>query len=203
MVDKRYGDWNFETTAKADRAPRRGGGSKKGGGGILEFLLILIVAFVLVFGFVRPFVVEAFYIPSGSMIPTLEIGDRVLVNKFIYRFEEPERGDVIVFESVEPKPDGSRDDLIKRVVAVEGDEVAVRDGTLFINGGPQDEPYVNGEFPDASFFGPTVIPDGRVFAMGDNRSNSRDSRFFGPVPVESIEGEAFVVFWPPSRISFL
>ena len=200
MVDKRYEDWDFDTTVKADRAPR---GRGKKGGGLLEFLLILIVAFALVFGFVRPFVVEAFYIPSGSMIPTLEVGDRVLVNKFIYRFEEPERGDVIVFKSVEPKPDGSRDDLIKRVVAVAGDEVAVRDGTLFVNGEPQDEPYVNGEFPDASFFGPTVIPDGRVFAMGDNRSNSRDSRFFGPVPVENIEGEAFVVFWPPSRITFL
>ena len=202
MADKRYGEWDFDTTGKAPRAPRSGG-RKKSGGGLLEFLLILIVAFALVFGFVRPFVVEAFYIPSGSMIPTLEVGDRVLVNKFIYRFEEPERGDVIVFESVEPKPDGSRDDLIKRIVAVEGDELSVQDGTLFVNGEPQDDSYVNGEFPDSSFFGPTVIPDGHVFAMGDNRSNSRDSRVFGPVPVENIEGEAFIVFWPLSRISFL
>ncbi|CAA9489653.1 MAG: Signal peptidase I [uncultured Rubrobacteraceae bacterium] len=201
MGEKRYEDWNFDTTVKADRAPR--GGRKKHGGGLLEFLLILIVAFALVFGFVRPFVVEAFYIPSGSMIPTLEVGDRVLVNKFIYRFEEPERGDVIVFESVEPNPDGSRDDLIKRVVAVGGDEVAVRDGELFINGEVQNEPFVNDEFPDASFFGPTVIPEGRIFAMGDNRSNSRDSRFFGPVPIENIEGEAFIVFWPLSRIGLL
>lgn len=201
MVEKRHEDWNFDTTVRAERAPR--GRRKKGGGGVLEFLLILIVAFALVFGFVRPFVVEAFYIPSESMTHTLEIGDRVLVNKFIYRFEEPERGDVIVFESVEPKPDGSRDDLIKRVVAVEGDEVAVRDGELSINGEPQNEPYVNGDFPDASFFGPTVIPEGRIFAMGDNRSNSRDSRFFGPVPVENIEGEAFIVFWPLSRIGLL
>ena len=201
MVEKRHEDWNFDTTVRAERAPR--GRRKKSGGGLLEFLLILVVAFALVFGFVRPFVVEAFYIPSGSMIPTLEIGDRVLVNKFIYRFEEPERGDVIVFESVEPNPDGSRDDLIKRVVAVGGDEVAVRDGELSINGEPQNEPYVNGEFPDASFFGPTVIPEGRIFAMGDNRSNSRDSRFFGPVPVENIEGEAFIVFWPLSRIGLL
>jgi signal peptidase I len=200
MVDKRYEDWNFETAGKPVRESR---GKGKKGGGLLEFLFILIGAFALVFGFVRPFVVEAFYIPSGSMIPTLEVGDRVLVNKFIYRFEEPERGDVVVFESVEPNEDGSRDDLIKRVVAVGGDEVAVRDGTLFINGEPQDEPYVNGEFPDASFFGPTVIPEGHVFAMGDNRSNSRDSRFFGPVPVENIEGEAFVVFWPLSRIGLL
>lgn len=200
MAEKRYEDWNFDTTAKADRAPR---GQGKKGGGLLEFLFILIVAFAFVFGFVRPFVVEAFYIPSGSMIPTLEIGDRVLVNKFIYRFKEPERGDVIVFRSVEPNQDGSTDDLIKRVVAVGGDEVAVRDGTLLVNGKPQNEPYVNGEFPDTSFFGPTVIPAGKVFAMGDNRSNSRDSRFFGPVPVGNIEGEAFVVFWPLSRTGLL
>ena len=202
MADKRYEEWDFETTGKASRAPRSGVG-KKSGGGLLEFLFILIVAFALVFGFIRPFVVEAFYIPSGSMIPTLEVGDRVLVNKFIYRFEEPEKGDVVVFESVEPKPDGSRDDLIKRIVAVEGDEISVQDGTLFVNGEPQDEPFVNGEFPDSSFFGPTVIPDGHIFAMGDNRSNSRDSRVFGPVPVENIEGEAFIVFWPLSRISLL
>ena len=201
MVERRYEDWNFETAGKPARTPR--GGGRKKGGGLLEFLLILIVAFALVFGFVRPFVVEAFYIPSGSMIPTLEVGDRVLVNKFIYRFEDPERGDVVVFESVEPNADGSRDDLIKRVVAVEGDEVAVREGTLFVNGQPQDDSYVNDEFPDTSFFGPTVIPEDHIFAMGDNRSNSRDSRFFGPVPAENIEGEAFIVFWPLSRLGLL
>ena len=202
MAEKRYDEWDFDTTVKSGGREPRGRGKRRGGG-LLEFLLILIVAFALVFGFVRPFVVEAFYIPSGSMIPTLLVGDRVLVNKFIYRFEEPERGDVVVFESVEPNPDGTRDDLIKRVVAVGGDEVAVRDGVLSINGEPQNEPYVNDRFPDSSFFGPTVIPEGHIFAMGDNRSNSRDSRFFGPVPFENIEGEAFVVFWPPSRIGLL
>src|SRR4028118_2439062 len=96
----------------------------KKGGGFLEFLVILLVAFTLVFGFVRPFVLEAFYIPSESMVPKLLVGDRVFVNKFVYRFWEPERGDIIVFQSVE----GGEDDLIQRVVAVPGDSVRLFTG---------------------------------------------------------------------------
>src|SRR5436305_9901213 len=101
---------------------------KSSTGGVWEFLVILVVTFALVFGFVRPFVVEAFYIPSESMVPTLEISDRVFVNKFIYRFHEPERGDIVVFKSVEGSVEGGQEDLIKRVVGVAGDEVSVRDG---------------------------------------------------------------------------
>ncbi len=180
-------------TAPEDRYGRR---SPKKSGGLLEFLVILLVSFALVFGFVRPFVVEAFRIPSESMVPTLEIGDRLFVNKFIYRFTDPERGDVVVFKSVE----GGEEELIKRVVAVPGDTVEVRDGVLYVNGEPQVDPYVNREFLDRSYYGPKTVPEGHVFAMGDNRANSRDSRFFGPVPYENIEGEAFLLFWPLDRI---
>ena len=165
----------------------------------MEFLVILAVAFVLVFGFVRPFVLEAFRIPSESMVPTLLVGDRVFVNKFIYRFTEPERGDVVVFESV----NGREEDLIKRVVGVAGDEVEVRNGTLLVNGEAREEPYLNRGIPDDSFFGPTRLSEGEVFVMGDNRANSADSRVFGPVPLENIEGEAFAFFWPPARIGVL
>ena len=172
---------------------------KKGGGGFLEFLIILVVAFALVFGVVRPFIIEAFWIPSESMVPTLEVGDRVLVNKFIYRFTEPEPGQVVVFKSV----DNPNEDLIKRVVGLPGDEIAVRDGTLFVNGESQKEPYVNKAVPDNSFYSPTKVPEGNVFVMGDNRTNSADSRFFGPLPKENIEGEAFLRFWPPGRIGLL
>jgi signal peptidase I len=190
----------FDTTiSRRARRERRSNDSKKGGGGVLEFLIILVVSFVLVFGFVRPFVVEAFWIPSASMVPTLKYGDRVLVNKFIYRFTEPERGDVIVFKSVQ----GDDQDLIKRVVGVPGDEITVRGGRLFVNGEPQREPYVNKKFPDRSFYAPTTVPKDHVFAMGDNRANSQDSRVFGPVPKENIEGEAFLRFWPPGRIGLL
>jgi signal peptidase I len=225
-----YDDQQFDTISRRSRRERRRErrrGSGKGGG-VVEFLLILLVSFVLVFGFVRPFVVEAFYIPSESMVPTLRVGDRVLVNKFIYRFSEPERGDIIVFQSVEGGPlppqqnpvaqavdyvrtlfgagssrEAPREDLIKRVVGVEGDKIAVRNGTLYVNGEPQKERYVNKRFPDRSTSAPVTVPEDHVFAMGDNRANSRDSRFFGPVPMENIEGEAFLRFWPLDRIGLL
>jgi signal peptidase I len=172
----------------------------KKGGGFLEFLVILLVAFTLVFGFVRPFVLEAFYIPSESMVPTLLVGDRVFVNKFVYRFWEPERGDIVVFRSVE----GDGQDLIKRVVGAPGDRVAIINGVLHVNGEPQEESYVRDGRPlDEGVYSRTRLSEGEVFVMGDNRANSRDSRFFGPVSVENIEGEAFVIFWPPWRIGLL
>src|ERR671921_1503652 len=192
--EKRLRDQDSEkgATSETPRTPKKAGG-------LVEFLVILAVAFVLVFGFVRPFVLESFRIPSESMVPTLEVGDRVFVNKFIYRFTEPERGDIVVFESV----NGGEEDLIKRVVGVPGDEVEVRSGTLLVNGEPQNEPYLNREIPDDSFFGPSRLSEGEVFVMGDNRANSADSRVFGPLPVENIEGEAFMRFWPPTRIGTL
>ncbi|MEJ7842255.1 MAG: signal peptidase I [Rubrobacter sp.] len=185
-----YEDDHFQTSGEERRT------TKKKGGGVVEYLVILLVSFALVFGFVRPFVVEAFWIPSGSMIPTLQINDRVLVNKFIYRFTEPKPGDVVVFSSV----DDRNTDLIKRVVAVAGDRVSVRTGRLFVDGKPQKEPFTNKKFPDRSFSAPITVPKGHVFVMGDNRANSSDSRVFGPLPKENIEGEAFLRFWPLGRI---
>jgi signal peptidase I len=175
------------------RAERR-----KKGGGLAGFVLTLIVAFVLVFGVVQPFIVQAFRIPSESMVPTLEVGDRVLANKFIYRFTEPERGDIVVFDSVE-----NDDTLIKRVVGVEGDEIRVQGGLLFVNGETQEEPYLNEEEPFRGYYGPLTVPEGHVFVMGDNRGNSADSRVFGPVPLDNIKGEAFMRFWPISKLGGL
>jgi signal peptidase I len=197
MTEKRFYEKGSETGTKSKN--HRWRRSSKERGSLLEFLIILLVAFALVFGLVRPFIVEAFYIPSESMMPTLEVGDRVFVNKFIYRIAEPERDDIVVFESIE----GSEQDLIKRVVAVPGDTVAVQNGVLFVNGQLQEEPYVNDAFPDGSFFGPTTVPEDSVFVMGDNRGNSRDSRFFGPVSISNVEGEAFLTFWPPSHVDLL
>ena len=176
---------------------------RRRGGGLVEFLVILLIAFALVFGFIRPFIVEAFWIPSQSMVPTLQVGDRVFVNKFIYRFDEPQRGDIIVFKSVEGSTEGGQEDLIKRVVGLPGDEISVQDGVLFANGEPQEEPYVNRQSADSSSFGPAVVPKGEVFVMGDNRAGSLDSRYFGPVPLENIEGEAFLIFWSPGHIKLI
>ena len=164
--------------------------------GFVELFATIIIAFGLVFGFVRPFVVEAYRIPTGSMIPTLEIGDRVLANKFTLHLWDPERGDIVVFDSIE----GGEDALIKRVVGVAGDEIRVQGGILFVNGEWQEEPYVNNESPDGGFYGPTTVPEGHVFVMGDNRANSGDSRVFGPVPLDYVKGEAFLRFWPAYKL---
>lgn len=185
--------------SKSRRKRRRQRRIKKGRAGLRELLITIAVAFALIFGFVRPFVVQPFWIPSESMLPTLEVGDRLFVNKFVYRFWEPERGDIVVFDDVE----GGEDELIKRVVAVPGDRVRIFNGELKLNGEFQEEPYVKAQFPNGSVYGPERVPKGHVFVMGDNRGNSRDSRFVGPVPIENIQGEAFLRFWPPSRIGTL
>jgi signal peptidase I len=192
---KRFG----ERFTKRWRDSRRERQRKKGRSGLRDLFITLLVAFVLVFGVVRPFIVAAYWVPTESMVPTLLVGDRVFANKFIYRFAEPERGDIVVFEDVV----GGEDDLIKRVVAVAGDRVRVVNGVLKVNRETQGEPYVKPQFPDGSVYGPEKVPEGYVFVMGDNRGNSADSRVFGLLPVENIEGEAFVRFWPPSRIGLL
>ncbi len=192
---KRFGE-KFTKRWRDSRRERR---RKKGRSGLRDLFVTLLVAFVLVFGVVRPFIVAAYWVPTESMVPTLLVGDRVFANKFIYRFAEPERGDIVVFEDVE----GGEEDLIKRVVAVAGDRVRVVNGVLKVNGETQGEPYVQPQLPDGSVYGPERPPEGYVFVMGDNRGNSADSRVFGLLPIENVEGEAFVRFWPPSRIGLL
>lgn len=166
-------------------------------GSLLEVVLIVGAAFVLAL-LIQQFVVKPFYIPSESMEPTLVKGDRVLVNRFVYRFREPERGDVIVFHP----PIAPDEDYIKRVAAVGGDTVAVKDGRLFVNGEPQEEPYLKESYIEGAFPEETV-PEGYVFAMGDNRNRSGDSRVFGPVRLQSILGEGFLIYWPPGKIGGL
>ena len=167
-------------------------------GSVVGLLLSLLAALTVVVGFIRPFVVEAFYVPSESMVPTLEVGDRVLVNKFIYHFTEPERGHIVVFEV--KTASGTEEHLVKRVVGLPGDEIAVREGVLLVNGVPQKEPYLNPALPDQSSFGPIEVPPVHVFVMGDNRSRSADSRFIGPVPETEIAGKVILRVWPPNRL---
>jgi len=157
---------------------------------------------------IRTFGVQAFKIPSGSMLPTLQIGDHILVNKFIYGprlevpltqwslgqlpgFREPRAGDIVVF--IYPR---ERDkDFIKRIVAVGGQTVQGRDNALMVDGKRVDDPHAHYEKRDHVDFGPVQVPAGHVFVMGDNRDESFDSRFWGPVPIQDIKGLAMVIYW--------
>jgi signal peptidase I len=150
---------------------------------------------------IQAFLVQAFYIPSSSMEPTLEVGDRVLVNKLSYDLHDVNRGDLVVFE----RPDGTEGDikdLIKRVIGLPGETVEIRDGTVVIDGRVLDEPYLAEEEILAEF-APVEVPEDHVFVMGDNRDDSRDSRIFGPIPADSIVGRAFVRVWPPTSVGTL
>jgi signal peptidase I len=157
----------------------------------------LIVALV-----VTKFLIQAFFIPSASMFPTLAVDDRVLVNKLSYDLHEVNRGDLVVFERPASEADSDVKDLIKRVVALEGDTVESIDGRLVVNGEPLDEPYV-ATGAETSGVDTQTIPPGHVFVMGDNREDSRDSRFFGPLDEELIIGRAFVKVWPLTDIGLL
>ena len=169
----------------------------------------LIVAILLAL-FVRTFVVQAFKIPSGSMIPTLQIGDHILVNKFIYGIRlpfthivlipvrTPRRGDVIVFRF----PKDEEKDFIKRVIGVPGDTVQVKNKTLFVNGQKQSESYAAYDrsfsphgMPERDNFGPVLVPEDAYFVMGDNRDHSLDSRFWGFVDFSKVKGKAFLIYW--------
>jgi signal peptidase I len=163
---------------------------------LVELPVLLLVSFALVFGFVRPVIAAPFYVGSESMVPTLEVWDRVLINKLAYDLDEPERGDIVLFRS----PEGGEDPLIKRVVGLPGDTIEVRHDRLHVNGKLQREPYVNDEYREHQApYGPQQVPPDHVFVMGDNRGNSQDSRVFGPVPQENLIGEALFRFWPPGR----
>jgi signal peptidase I len=162
---------------------------------------------VLLALFIRTFVVQAFKIPSGSMKDTLLIGDHILVNKFAYgidipflhipliKGETPQRGDIIVFKY----PGNPDKDYIKRVVAVAGDVVSVRDKQLYVNQQPMREDYII--HTDTAFqpvrddFGPVQVPEHKLFMMGDNRDNSSDSRFWGFLDLEAVRGKAFLIYW--------
>ena len=199
------------------RAAEGPGQRKRGLAAVAETWGLVILALLLAF-VIKTFLVQAFYIPSGSMIPTLEVGDRVLVEKVSYRFRAPERGEIIVFQR--PGAERARSgvsgqlrsfleglglaqpdadiDLIKRVIGLPGETVSVDAGVVKINGTPLEEDYAR---PESRTFPPTVVPDGELFMMGDNRMNSQDSRFpeLGTIPLDNVVGRAMVILWPPGR----
>ncbi len=168
---------------------------------VLSWVWVLVTAALLAF-LMRTFVVAAFYIPSESMAPTLEVGDRLLVAKFSYRFGSPSPGDVVVFKTPPSLRPAQTSELIKRVVAVGGQMIEAQDGQLVVDGRPLKEEYLPSDVR-TSDFAPVHVPAGYVFVMGDNRSASQDSRSFGAVPQSEIVGRALVRFWPPSRLGGL
>lgn len=171
---------------------------------LIEWLGVMVIA-VAVALLIQTFLVQAFRIPSESMEPTLQDGDRVLVNKLSYRGGVPNRGDVVVFHrpSTFPAQMGEPEDLIKRVIGLPGDTLVTVNGQLYVNNRELIEPYLTEGTTTTMIEAPIVIPDGEVFLLGDNRNNSTDSRMFGSVNVDSIVGRAFTIMWPLSRASGL
>jgi signal peptidase I len=169
---------------------------------LIEWTAVLAGA-LLVALLIKVLLLQAFMIPSESMTPSLKVGDRVLVNKVSYRLHDIGRGDVVVFR----RPPAARSaadnsDLIKRVIGLPGDVVEGSKGAVYVNGKRLPEPYlptgeVTGDFPK------TGVGAGQIFVMGDNRQNSRDSRYFGSVPKDLVVGRAFVRVWPVLAIKFL
>ncbi len=214
---------------QADRADKSTPAVKKPSRkGPLAFLgelpVLLLVAFFMAL-LIKTFLVQAFYIPSESMVPTLNVGDRVLVNKVVYHFHSPRRGDIIVFSDPHPAVETHRNpasaflhwlteglgvstspdkDFIKRVVGLPGEEVEMHRCVIYINGKPLNEPYLKGAKFNNCEYGPTHVAANSLFVMGDNRDDSNDSRFqLGLIPYDKVIGRAFIVIWPPSRIGLL
>ena len=174
-----------------------------------EYVEAIITALILAL-LIRTFVVQAFKIPSGSMIPTLLIGDHILVNKFLYGtqipftdkkiliFREPEKGDIIVFKY----PENPTKDFIKRVIATEGDTIEEKNKVVYVNGEPVMETYAYHYDPTMlsdsdrrDTFGRIRVPKDKIFVMGDNRDHSYDSRFWGFVDEKEVKGKAFIIYW--------
>jgi len=165
---------------------------------IIEYVQAFAVAIVLA-AFIITFIAQSFVVEGSSMEPSLHNRERLLVNKLVYRFRKPERGDVVVFRY----PANPKRRFIKRVIGVPGDEVEVRDGFVILNGMTLDEDYTLDL--TYGYFGPKTVPDGHYFVLGDNRNNSDDSRYpdVGFVPMANIVGKAGLIWWPPQRIGLL
>lgn len=160
---------------------------------IEAILVALIMALII-----RSYVIQVSMVPTGSMIPTMQVGDRLFVSKFTYRFKEPVRGEIVVFKS----PYDEKKDYVKRCIGLPGETIEVKRGVIFVDGNQLVFPGVNVQ-RDYSFYGPTEIPEGHYFMMGDNRGNSLDSRVWGFVPEKDLVGKALFTFWPIPRMQVL
>jgi signal peptidase I len=166
------------------------------------FVVLSMVISSPLSGLIKTNLVRAYKVPSGAMIPTLLIGDQIIANRYIYKTSEPRRGDIIVY----PYPKEPSRIFVKRLIAMEGDIVKIRNKRLYLNGKEQIEPYIitsgSGHIEDTrDNFGPATVPSGMLFFMGDNRDESYDSRFYGFVPRKTISGKAISVYWSWDAVS--
>lgn len=179
--------------------------SKPGRWRSLITTLLTLLVFLLLFWGIRTFIMQPYQIPSGSMEDTIMTGDNLFSERVSYYFNDPQRGDIVTFAD----PEIPSRTLIKRVIATEGETVSLVNGRVIVDGDVLDEPYVKGRsYPlntatDVDVRYPFTVPEGMVWVMGDNRENSQDSRYFGPIPVSSITGKAFFIYWPLNQIGFL
>jgi len=153
--------------------------------------------------FVRAFFVGNFKIPSTSMVPTLKVGDRLLANKIVYRIRKPGRGEVIIFRY----PEDPKRDFVKRVISSSGERILIKDGNIYINGKPVQNPLINSRYYYSDgYYGSgkeTEIPPGSYYVLGDNSFNSKDSRYWGFVPEKYLVGKAMFIYWPPWRMGMI
>ena len=180
---------------------------------VIEWAIILI-AVLLCTVLLRTYVVQSFSIPSLSMYPTLQVGDRIIVNKLSYDFHGIHRGDIVVFRRP-PLEDQDYADLVKRVIGLPGETISSKDGHVYIDGKQLNEPWLppgpssftgalpGDTHPQFNLPGPVKIPQGEYYVMGDNRTDSEDSRFFGPISKSLIVGRAVAVVWPLSHLKGL
>jgi signal peptidase I len=161
----------------------------------------VVVPAIVLFLIIKTFFLESRYVPTPSMVPTIQIQDRFLLNKTAYWFKTPERYQIVIFKP--PAQAGAKDDFVKRIIGLPGETIKVHKGVVYINGKPLEEPYITPDRAPIMEFSSYIIPDDHVFMMGDNRNNSQDSRFWGPLPIENIKGEAWWRFWPVNRMGIV
>ena len=187
-----------EDEPSGEASPRRREGGVRN---IVEWVVIIGGAFLVAF-VVKTFLIQAFFIPSGSMLPTLHEDDRVLVNKLSYDLHDVNRGDLVVFERPEGQTSGQIRDLIKRVVGLPGERIESRDGRVYVDDQLLEEPYLE-DGTQTTNLEPQTVPDDHVFVMGDNRDDSMDSRVFSAIDEDLIVGRAFVRVWPLPDLALL